>query len=151
MFGAQSGTIDYIVQMPHQRYLARLRNQNLSIINKVYGPYIFTKSLAEIKELIIDNIKESFNIVTIRTDNTQIAKVLKYKSLKNEHLYILTVTTGCRLSESTNSAVRDFTYVISKETLKKVLAMNQAMKTYPKLLSIYEETALETIDNRIYV
>jgi len=42
-------------------------------------------------------------------------------------------------------------YPVSKALLKRILKLNKEMTTFPKLLSIYEETALETIDHRIYI
>lgn len=150
MFGPNN-KIEYIIQLPDQRFLARLRHRNISILNKAYGQFLFMKSLEEIKKYIIEDLKSTYSICTIRDHNTQIAKVLKHKTVNNEFCYILTITSGVRLEETLGYNKYEYTYPVSKATLKKLLDINKKMVTFPKALSVAEETAIETIDNRIYI
>jgi len=149
MYGSQ--VIEYIIQLPHQRYLARLKNKNLSVINRVHTNFLFTLSLDEIRSRIIEDIKSSFSVSSLRADNTLISKVLKHGSTKGEFYYILTTEIGCRLVEMNTRMSYESVYPVSKALLKRILKLNKEMTTFPKLLSIYEETALETIDHRIYI
>lgn len=150
MFGTDN-LIEYIIQLPQKRFLAKIKNKDFSVLNRVHTQYLFTLSLEKIRETIINDIKNRFSVTNLRSDNTLISRVLKYRSQKNEFYYILTADIGCRFVESCNRFVYEYNYPVSKALIQKVLTMNKQMITYPKLLSVAEETALETINNQIYI
>ena len=146
--------LQYVVMLPDNRYLARLRIGSMTVYNTAYRLGFFAPPYTEAHDYIVKDINKIFSFTNIKVDNTTLFKIAKNGIGPTSYLYILKVNTSVRLIEkcyATLGSPQECMYPVSKQLMKDIVARDLVQSSWPKILTLNNKEIISTIDELHYL